>query len=51
MTGNYVDNCFVEITNEYEADPAFANQFSFGGLRRLPRGNTFVASDVANWFS
>ena len=49
MTGNYVDNCFVEITNEYEADPAFANQFSFGGLTIT--GNTFVASDVANWFS
>ncbi|MCV2867922.1 right-handed parallel beta-helix repeat-containing protein [Defluviimonas sp. WL0002] len=49
ITGNYVDNCFIEVTNEYESDPGFANQFSFGGLTIT--GNTFVASDVARWFS
>lgn len=49
VTGNYIDNCFLEITNEYEADPGFANQYSFGGLTIT--GNTFVASDVAGWFS
>ncbi|MCT8329987.1 right-handed parallel beta-helix repeat-containing protein [Albidovulum sediminis] len=49
LTGNYIDNCFLEMTNEYEADPGFANQFSFGGLTIT--GNTFVASDVASWFS
>ena len=30
ITGNYVDNNFIEWTNEYEADPSFANQYSFG---------------------
>lgn len=49
ITGNYIDNSFVEWTNEYEADPAFANQFSFGGL--TVTGNSFMASDVAPWFA
>jgi hypothetical protein len=49
ITGNYIDNSFVEWTNEYEADPAFANQFSFGGLTLT--GNTCTANDVAPWFN
>lgn len=49
ITGNYIDNSFIELTNEYEADPNFANQFSFGGL--TISGNIFSASDVAPWFS
>lgn len=49
ITGNYIDNCFVELTNEYEADPAFGTQFSFGGINIT--GNTFLASDVAAWFT
>ena len=48
ITGNYVDNSFIEWTNEYEASPAFNNQFSFGGLAVV--GNSFMASDVASWF-
>ncbi|MFM2356251.1 MAG: hypothetical protein RLZZ528_1987 [Pseudomonadota bacterium] len=48
VTGNYIDNCFIEWTNEYEADPDFANQFAFGGL--TVTGNIFLASDVAPWF-
>jgi hypothetical protein len=48
ITGNYVDNSFVEWTNEYEASPAFLNQFSFGGLTLT--GNTFTCNDVAPWF-
>lgn len=48
ITGNYIDNCFIEWTNEYESDPAFANQFSFSGL--TVTGNTFTANDVAPWF-
>ena len=48
ITGNYVDNSFIEWTNEYEALPAFNNQFSFGGLTVV--GNSFMASDVASWF-
>lgn len=49
ITGNYIDNCSIEWTNEYESDPSFANQYSFGGL--TVTGNTFTASDVAPWFA
>jgi len=49
VTGNYIDNCSIEWTNEYESDPGFANQYSFGGLTIT--GNTFTASDVAPWFA
>jgi hypothetical protein len=48
ITGNYIDNSFIEWTNEYESDPSFANQYSFSGL--TVTGNTFTASDVAPWF-
>lgn len=48
ITGNYIDNSFVEWTNEYESSPAFANQFSFGGLTIT--GNGFTCNDVASWF-
>lgn len=48
VTGNYIDNSFIEWTNEYESDPGFANQYSFSGLTIT--GNTFTASDVAPWF-
>ncbi|WP_343082281.1 glycosyl hydrolase family 28-related protein [Ostreiculturibacter nitratireducens] len=49
ITGNYIDNNFIEWTNEYEADPALGSQYSFGGLTLT--GNIFTASDVAPWFS
>lgn len=48
VTGNYIDNCFIEWTNEYEPDPDFVSQYSFGGL--TVTGNIFLASDVAPWF-
>ncbi|MEM1375412.1 MAG: glycosyl hydrolase family 28-related protein [Pseudomonadota bacterium] len=49
ITGNYIDNNFIEWTNEYEADPDFANQFPFGGL--TVTGNIFTVNDVAPWFN
>lgn len=49
ITGNYIDNNYIELTNEHEAEPDFANQFSFGGLTIT--GNIFTANDVAPWFS
>jgi hypothetical protein len=49
VTGNYIDNAFIELTNEREADPVFANQFSFGGLTIT--GNTFVVSNMVPSFS
>jgi hypothetical protein len=48
VTGNYIDNSTIEWTNEYEVNPIFANQYSFGGL--TVSGNTFLCSDVAPWF-
>lgn len=48
ITGNYIDNCFIEWTNEHDANPNFGVEFSFGGLSVT--GNIFTASDVASWF-
>jgi hypothetical protein len=49
ITGNYIDNNFIEWTNEHSAAPALGSQFSFGGLTIT--GNIFTANDVAPWFN
>jgi hypothetical protein len=49
ITGNYIDNNFIEWTNEHDATPAFSSQFSFGGLTIT--GNMFTVNDVAPWFT
>jgi len=49
ITGNYVDNCFIEINNEHDSDPDFASELSFGGL--TIDGNVFMASNCADWFT
>ncbi len=49
VTGNYIDNSFIEMTNEHDATPDFNSEFSFGGLTIT--GNIFTASDCASWFS
>lgn len=49
ITGNYIDNSFIEWTNEYQPDPAFGSQYSFGGLTLT--GNICTVNDVAPWFS
>jgi len=48
ITGNYIDNCFIELTNEHDDQPDFSSEFSFGGLTIT--GNVFTAADVAPWF-
>lgn len=48
VTGNYVDNCFIEWTNEHDATPDFVSEFSFGGL--TVTGNIFTVNDVAPGF-
>ena len=48
MTGNYIDNSFIEWSNEHDAEPAFLSEFSFGGLTLT--GNIFTVNDVAPWF-
>jgi hypothetical protein len=49
ITGNYIDNNFIELTNEHDATPDLGTQYSFGGLSIT--GNIFMASDVAPWFT
>lgn len=48
MTGNYIDNCSIEWSNEHDAAPEFSNEFSFGGL--TVTGNIFTVNDAASWF-
>lgn len=49
FTGNYVDNCFIEWSNEHDAEPALVSSgFSFGGL--TISGNIFTVNDVAAFF-
>lgn len=48
VTGNYIDNSLLELTNEHDAMPAFGVELSFGGLTIT--GNTFTCNDVAPWF-
>lgn len=49
VTGNYIDNSFIEWTNEHDATPDFAAGYSFGGL--TVTGNIFTVNDAASWFS
>ncbi|MCC7321358.1 MAG: right-handed parallel beta-helix repeat-containing protein [Rubellimicrobium sp.] len=49
ITGNYIDNNFIEWTNEHDATPALGAQFSFGGLTIT--GNILTVNDVAPWFN
>lgn len=48
VTGNYIDNNFIEWSNEHDEDPDHSNELSFGGLSIT--ANIFMASDVASWF-
>ncbi len=48
LTGNYIDNCFIELTNEHDDQPDYNNEYTFGGLSIT--GNVFMASNVAPWF-
>ncbi|OYX25135.1 MAG: hypothetical protein B7Z10_07255 [Rhodobacterales bacterium 32-66-7] len=48
VTGNYIDNCFIEWGNEHDATPEFNNEFSFGGLNIV--GNVFIASNTSSAF-
>ncbi|KUF12793.1 glycosyl hydrolase family 28-related protein [Pseudoponticoccus marisrubri] len=49
ISNNYVDNCFIEWTNEREPEPDFTGGFGFAGLSIT--GNVMLASSVAPWFS
>ncbi len=49
ITGNYIDNCWIEWTNEHDPTPDFGTEYSFGGLTIT--GNIFFAIDVASYFN
>ncbi|MDO5605060.1 MAG: glycosyl hydrolase family 28-related protein [Paracoccus sp. (in: a-proteobacteria)] len=50
ITGNYIDNCIIEWTNEHSSEPAFAqNSYSFGGLSIT--GNHFTVHEVLQDFA
>ena len=45
--GNYVDNCYIEWTNEKDPTPDFSSGLSFHGLSI--QGNIFFATSSAPW--
>ena len=49
ISNNYIDNCFIEWTNEADATPDFTTGFSFSSLSVTD--NMFLSGDVAPWFS
>jgi hypothetical protein len=49
LANNYVDNCFIEWTNEQDPTPAFTSGFSFSALSVTD--NVFLCGEVAPWFS
>ncbi|MGC1506105.1 MAG: glycosyl hydrolase family 28-related protein [Sulfitobacter sp.] len=49
ISNNYIDNCFIEWTNEHDPSPTFAGGFSFSALSVTD--NMFLSGEVAPWFS
>ena len=49
VSDNYIDNCFIEWTNEQDPTPDFTSGFSFSSLSISD--NVFLSGDVAPWFS
>jgi hypothetical protein len=49
ISNNYIDNCFIEWTNEHDPSPAFTTGFSFSALSITD--NMFLSGEVAPWFS
>ena len=44
FSANYVDNCYLEWTNEQDPEPDFQTELSFGGLQIV--GNIIFSSNV-----
>lgn len=49
FNGNYVDNAYIEWSNEHDATPDLVSGFSYGGL--IVTGNIFTANSVPSWFT
>ncbi|GKY87183.1 glycosyl hydrolase family 28-related protein [Sinisalibacter aestuarii] len=48
FSANYIDNCYLEWTNEHDEAPDFGSEFSFSGL--TVTGNIFLTGDVLSSF-
>ncbi len=48
VNGNYIDNCYIEWTNEHDATPDNVTGFSFSAL--TVQSNVFYASHAPAWF-
>ena len=48
VDGNYIDNCWIEWSNEHDPEPEQDSEFSFGGL--TVTANTFMCTGVAPSF-
>jgi hypothetical protein len=44
VSGNYIDNCYIEWTNEHDPAPDLGAEYSFGGLTIT--GNIFLAGNT-----
>ncbi len=49
IVGNYIDNAYLEWTNEHDGAPDFNSEFSFGGLQIV--GNIIFSSNVPRSFA
>lgn len=49
IMSNYIDNCYIEWTNEHDGAPDFRNEFSFGGLQIV--GNIIFSSNVPSSYA
>lgn len=48
FVGNYVDNCFLELSNEHDEMPSFTSGYTFGGMTIT--GNLFLVSGAGPAF-
>lgn len=48
IIGNYIDNQFIEWSNEHDQAPEYSSEFSFGGL--TVTGNIFTVKGVGTGF-
>jgi len=49
VNSNYVDNSFIEWTNEHDATPDFGGGYSFGAM--TVQNNIFFCTNAAPWFT
>ncbi|MFS4438630.1 glycosyl hydrolase family 28-related protein [Paracoccaceae bacterium GXU_MW_L88] len=49
LIGNYVDNCWIEFTNEFDETPSGDSSLAFGSFAIT--GNIFTAHKIPSWFS